>query len=554
MSEIKSINGRELSDSYARVKINDLNMKVDNNKNDLSLQIKEIINKQPQVNIKDFGAIGNGIANDTSAFKNASEYLGSNGGTLVLPFGTYIIDEAFLLHSNTTLMGNGSTIKLLSNVKSSLIKTIPNGNRLTNIKIKDVVLDGNCFFDGEPTEQLQHHSLFIMSVDNLTIENIKIINPVAWCSNILNCNNVIVNNFTARSYKAQQDGLHFVDTSNVVATNIICSTGDDAIGITIDNVSKIENINIKNALCETVSHGSLLRLNQSDRSNSANEVKEIRDINISIDAIGESKNRGFSLVSIPSISKVENIKLNGVVKDTTNEAIRVDNCDSLNIDVAILQNKDNNMPVVNIMKTNKSSIKISAPNLKTTQESLIINEGENVDINLKCNYTNQSTQPSIRLNSTQYINIVGDISNCNRGISVGSSTATSNRVKITNTFIKDCLSYAVYIGDNGNFVDCFNNHFVNTQGIYPTNKGLIENNYGFVTNKKGVATLPTGMHYVIVTHGLQTTPIGVILTPQKPHLLGKIYVVNKTSTTFTIKIVDDEQNTEESLIDYFAFC
>lgn len=45
MAEVKSINGRELSDSYARGKINDLNIKVENNNNNLSSQIKEIGNK-----------------------------------------------------------------------------------------------------------------------------------------------------------------------------------------------------------------------------------------------------------------------------------------------------------------------------------------------------------------------------------------------------------------------------------------------------------------------------------------------------------------------------
>lgn len=517
-------------------------------------QLEHIVNIRPQINIKELGAKGDGVTDDTQAFKDASEVLKANGGSIILPYGTYRISEPFSLYSNTTLFGNGSTIKLTDNVVDSVIKTNPSGTRFKNIKIKDIILDANYFGEGDTDIQKSFHTLFLMSIDDLTLENIKIINPVAWCSNILTCNNVVINNFTSKSSKAQQDGLHFVDTSNIVATNIICSNGDDAIGITIDNLEKIENITIKNAMCETVSHGSLLRLNQSDRSISSNEIKEIKDINVEINAIGETKNRGFSLVSIPSTSKVENITLKGVVKDTVNEAIRVDNCDNLNIDVSILQTKDNNMPLVKILKTNKSHIKISAPNLKTTQESLIINEGSNVDIKLKCNYVTQSVQPAIRLNSTSYINIEGDISNCNRGISIGSSTGASNRVKITNTFIKDCSSYAIYIDGNGNYVDCINNHFVNTKGIYPTNKGLIENNYGFLTSKKGVVTLPSGTHYVIVTHGLHTTPSGAILNPQKPHLLGKIYTVNKTSDTFTIKIINDEKNSEDCLIDYFAFC
>ncbi len=46
------------------------------------------------VNIRDFGATGDGVTNDTSAIQSAMDYLASaGGGTLYVPAGTYLIDN-----------------------------------------------------------------------------------------------------------------------------------------------------------------------------------------------------------------------------------------------------------------------------------------------------------------------------------------------------------------------------------------------------------------------------------------------------------------------------
>ncbi|NDC49350.1 MAG: hypothetical protein EBZ61_09805 [Micrococcales bacterium] len=49
-----------------------------------------IINGAP-VNVKDFGAVGNGVANDTAALQAAIDFAATNGQTLYFPYGTYLI-------------------------------------------------------------------------------------------------------------------------------------------------------------------------------------------------------------------------------------------------------------------------------------------------------------------------------------------------------------------------------------------------------------------------------------------------------------------------------
>jgi hypothetical protein len=68
--------------------------------------------------VKDFGAVGNGAANDTTAIQNALNYLRDNGGTLVFPFGTYSVNAQLTLQRSSSghakrwvIEGNDSVIQ-----------------------------------------------------------------------------------------------------------------------------------------------------------------------------------------------------------------------------------------------------------------------------------------------------------------------------------------------------------------------------------------------------------------------------------------------------------
>jgi hypothetical protein len=64
---------------------------------------------QETISVKDFGAVGDGVTNDTAAIENALNYLNStsNGGTVLFPTGTYITTKALQLRSGVTVKGDG---------------------------------------------------------------------------------------------------------------------------------------------------------------------------------------------------------------------------------------------------------------------------------------------------------------------------------------------------------------------------------------------------------------------------------------------------------------
>jgi len=77
-----------------------------------------VANKLSQyVSVKDFGAVGNGIADDSAAFIAAVASFGPGGGSLYVPAGTYKVSSQITLTSPTLIIGDGAkatTIKTTS--------------------------------------------------------------------------------------------------------------------------------------------------------------------------------------------------------------------------------------------------------------------------------------------------------------------------------------------------------------------------------------------------------------------------------------------------------
>jgi hypothetical protein len=99
-------------------------------------------------NALDFGAIGDGVANDTAAIQAAVN--ASTGNTLYIPAGTYLISTQINLLSNTNILGAGvNTIIKIANGNYAPANRIftatesgGDGGK-NNITIQDITFDGN---------------------------------------------------------------------------------------------------------------------------------------------------------------------------------------------------------------------------------------------------------------------------------------------------------------------------------------------------------------------------------------------------------------------------
>lgn len=64
------------------------------------------------VSVRSFGAVGDGIADDTQAIRRAIEAMPDAGGTVFFPAGTYRVTATITLRSRLTLIGDHATLRL----------------------------------------------------------------------------------------------------------------------------------------------------------------------------------------------------------------------------------------------------------------------------------------------------------------------------------------------------------------------------------------------------------------------------------------------------------
>ena len=94
------------------------------------------------LNVRDYGAVGDGITDDTAALQRTINAAASNGSSVYVPAGTYIVSAQIVLASNVPISGDEgqSVIKLKD---GSVDKRLLVGHRVRNITLRNLVLDAN---------------------------------------------------------------------------------------------------------------------------------------------------------------------------------------------------------------------------------------------------------------------------------------------------------------------------------------------------------------------------------------------------------------------------
>jgi hypothetical protein len=100
--------------------------------------------------VRDFGAVGDGVTDDTAAINAAAAAIPAGGGTLLLTRGNYLVDgisvyNAILLHSNTAMRCDGATITAGGPNANSLALVQNAGNAARVLTDHDISVEGCTF-------------------------------------------------------------------------------------------------------------------------------------------------------------------------------------------------------------------------------------------------------------------------------------------------------------------------------------------------------------------------------------------------------------------------
>lgn len=185
------------------------------------------------VNVKDYGAKGDGITDDTEALEAAA--VAAEGKTLFFPAGTYLTSTGLLVRDRTTVIGAGmyqTTIKLsdtapscaaaLTNVLNrqtqaayveslgsytAALRDANTGNK--SIYVSGLTVDGNGNRTGNP--QIGHGGSAVQFafVDGLVMRNVRAINGYIHCVDICSA-------MFADAYDPDAEGITQDDEGNYV--------------------------------------------------------------------------------------------------------------------------------------------------------------------------------------------------------------------------------------------------------------------------------------------------------------------------------------------------
>ncbi len=230
-------------------------------------------------NVKDFGAVGNGIANDTKAIQNAI----NAGGTAFFPPGTYLSGTIYLKSNGGIYLSAGAKIIASTNSEdynnpdycpqNQVFKEeyMAGTHLITAVEQENVsisgfgTIDGNshfwvnetlkedyCEFWGHPPASANRPAqmIFFAECKNVKVENVTLLNSPFWHLFFHGCTDVTVQGLTIKGERRQwvNDGIDIDCCSNVAVTNCLIDTGDD--GITLRANGK--PLKQKEAVCENV--------------------------------------------------------------------------------------------------------------------------------------------------------------------------------------------------------------------------------------------------------------------------------------------------------------
>ena len=162
------------------------------------------------VSVKDFGAVGDGVTDDTAAIQAAVDYVATNGGVLTVPVGTYLCDALQVTPSASFEINGVGTIKKRTNAAANMLQI---QNTTLPVSVKGITLDGDFSTHADGGQGLVGYNISNMRVDGVTITDVKNSGVIIYTDGTIHENNII-RNCTVNGEANTKNGLLIVDCKN----------------------------------------------------------------------------------------------------------------------------------------------------------------------------------------------------------------------------------------------------------------------------------------------------------------------------------------------------
>lgn len=188
------------------------------------------------VSVRDFGAVGDGIADDTAAIQALFDALKSTGGIGVLPPGTYCLTSQIFSADGSkpyTVIGYGATLKRASDSIGTPVEI-----RSTN----GIRLEGFAIDAGHDTLPNGNHGLVVLDCNNaalinLAIENYKNSAILAYATTAGTISGVVIDGVRVDGRGVANNGILVanIDKAGMRRCRVVGATGSPGYGLQLKN-------------------------------------------------------------------------------------------------------------------------------------------------------------------------------------------------------------------------------------------------------------------------------------------------------------------------------
>jgi hypothetical protein len=232
------------------------------------------------INVKEYGAVGDGVVLETPAIQEAIDKSALSGGVVYFPPGKYLTGSIELksnieiyISPEATILGSTNIAdyreyfpKMKSYNDSFLKHSLFYAEGAENISIRgEGTIDGqgSAFkvTTREKPERYKNRPYIIRFVEcrNVKIENITMRNSAMWMQQYLTCEDLFIKGIRVYNHANQNNDMIDIDgCRNVVISDCIGDTDDDAITLKSTSFSITENVVITN--CVVSSHCNAIKL------------------------------------------------------------------------------------------------------------------------------------------------------------------------------------------------------------------------------------------------------------------------------------------------------
>ncbi|MFL5808853.1 MAG: glycoside hydrolase family 28 protein [Flavisolibacter sp.] len=282
------------------------------------------------VNVKEFGAVGDGKTMNTVFLQKAiDECNASGGGKVIFPEGIYLSGTISLKNNVTVHFDKGSRLLGSTNIEDYRnLDPFTEGlgidvgwALLVAIDLKNIGIEGEGALDGQGSklkeEQIKTDTrpegqrwgrrpflVRIVRCNGVTVKDVTLNYAAAWTSHYFQSRNIAIENVKIVSVGvAHNDGIGIDGCQDVTVKNCDVVSGDDALVFKTTS-SKMANRNI-------VVSGMRLKSNQAAIKMGTESMADFEDIKISDCHIYDTRNGGIKLLTVDG-AHLRNIEISDI--------------------------------------------------------------------------------------------------------------------------------------------------------------------------------------------------------------------------------------------------